>query len=83
MSDDRLGNTTRRGFLGTATAATAVTLTAPPAAEAGSEVRPADKTQMAQLTTEQNVDTSNWSQAVMVPSFPELLQIMALQSSRR
>jgi hypothetical protein len=58
MSDDRLGNTTRRGFLGTATAATAVTLTAPPAAEAGSEVRPADKTQMAQLTTEQNVQPS-------------------------
>jgi hypothetical protein len=34
MSNEPLGNSTRRGFLGTATAVTALTLTAPPAAEA-------------------------------------------------
>ena len=34
MSNEPLGNTTRRGFLGTATAATALTLAASPAAEA-------------------------------------------------
>ena len=34
MSNEVLANTTRRSFLGTATAVTAVTLTAPPAAEA-------------------------------------------------
>ncbi len=45
MSNELLSNTTRRGFLGTATAATALTLTTPPAAEAQ-----ANKTQMAQLT---------------------------------
>src|SRR6476659_10068609 len=50
MSNDPLLNTTRRGFLGTATAATALTLTAPPAAEAQA-TRPAEHIQMAQVTT--------------------------------
>jgi hypothetical protein len=50
MSNEPLGNTTRRGFLGTATAATALTLTAPPAAEAQA-VKSVDEIQIAQLTT--------------------------------
>jgi hypothetical protein len=49
MSNEPLGNTTRRGFLGTATAATALTLTAPPASEARA-VNSVDEIQMAQLT---------------------------------
>jgi hypothetical protein len=49
MSNEPLGNTTRRGFLGTATAATALTLTAPPASEAQA-VKSVDEFQMAQLT---------------------------------
>jgi hypothetical protein len=49
MSNERVGKTTRRGFLGTATAATALTLT-PPAAEAQA-VKSVDEIQMAQLTT--------------------------------
>ena len=49
MSNEPLGNTTRRGFLGTATAATALTLTAPPASEAQA-VKSVDEIQMAQLT---------------------------------
>jgi hypothetical protein len=51
MSNEPLGNTTRRGFLGTATAATALTLTAPPAAEAQAEVKSADEIKITQLTT--------------------------------
>ena len=47
MSKELLGNATRRGVLGTATAATALTLTAPPASEAQT-VKPPDK--MVQLT---------------------------------
>ena len=50
MSNEPLGNTTRRGFLGTATAATTLTLTAPPAAEAQAAVKSVDEIQMAQLT---------------------------------
>ncbi len=50
MSNEPLGNSTRRGFLGTATAATAITLTAPPAAEAQVAVKSADEIKMAQLT---------------------------------
>src|SRR5690348_14971853 len=58
MSNEPLGNTTRRGFLGTATAATALTLSAPPAAESQS-VKPADQIQTAQLTTTgQNVQAA-------------------------
>jgi len=49
MSNEPLSNTTRRGFLGTATAATALTLTTPPDSEAQA-VKSVDKTQMAQLT---------------------------------
>jgi hypothetical protein len=49
MSNEPLGNTTRRGFLGTATAATALTLTAPPAAEAQPAVRSTDEIKLAQL----------------------------------
>jgi hypothetical protein len=51
MSNDPQGSATRRGFLGTATAATALTLTAPPAAEAQAVAKSADEIQMAQLTT--------------------------------
>jgi hypothetical protein len=47
MSNDSSGNATRRRFLGAATAATALTLTAPPASEAQA-VKSADE--MAQLT---------------------------------
>jgi hypothetical protein len=50
MSNEPLGNSTRRGFLGTATAATALTLTPPPAAEAQAAVKSADEIQTAQLT---------------------------------
>jgi hypothetical protein len=50
MSNDPLGSATRRGFLGTATAATALTLTAPPASEAQAAAKSADETKMAQLT---------------------------------
>jgi hypothetical protein len=49
MSNEPFGNTTRRGFLGTATAATALTLTTPPAAEAQPTVRSADEIKVAQL----------------------------------
>jgi hypothetical protein len=51
MSNEPLGNTTRRGFLGTATAATAMTLTTPPAAEAQPAAKSADEIKVAQLTT--------------------------------
>ena len=50
MSNDPLGSATRRGFLGTATAATALTLTSPPAAEAQAAAKSADENKMAQLT---------------------------------
>jgi hypothetical protein len=52
MSNDPLLKTTRRGFLGTATAATALTLTAPPAAEAQPAI-PMEELQVAQATTVQ------------------------------
>jgi len=54
MSTEPLGNTTRRGFLGTATAATALTLTPPPAAEAQAAVKSADEIKMAQSTAANN-----------------------------
>jgi hypothetical protein len=50
MSNDPLVNTTRRGFLGTATAATALTLTTAPAADAQTPAKPADEVRTAQLT---------------------------------
>ena len=56
MSNEPAGNTTRRGFLGTATAATALTLTSPSAAESQTGVKSGeDRTQMAQSTTGQSV----------------------------
>src|SRR3954470_9766091 len=51
MSNPPLGNTSRRGFLGTATAATALTLTAPPRVEAQAAATSADEIKMAQLPT--------------------------------
>src|SRR5262245_53777855 len=51
MSHDQFGNTTRRGFLGPATAATAVTLGASPGAEAQTAPIKSDEVQVAQLTT--------------------------------
>ena len=75
MSNEPLGDTTRRGFLGTATAATALTLTAPPAAEAQAASRSADEIKTAQLTTSgQNVQpaatgTGDWTKpaAMAIP----------------
>ena len=55
MSNEPLGNTTRRGFLGTATAVTALTLTTPPAAEAQAAARSADEIKMAQLTADRTI----------------------------
>jgi hypothetical protein len=51
MSNETPVSTTRRGFLGTATAATALSLTTPPAAEAQVASRSADQIKTAQLTT--------------------------------
>ena len=50
MSNEPMGNTTRRGFLGTATAATAFTLSAPPAADAQTALVPGDEIKVAQLS---------------------------------
>src|SRR5437763_4414926 len=55
MSHDQIGNTTRRDFLGTATAATALTLGASPDAEAQTAPVKSDELQVAQLTTGQGV----------------------------
>src|ERR1700730_2564465 len=51
MSHDQIGKTTRRDFLGTATAATALTLGASPGAEAQTAPIKSDELQVAQLTT--------------------------------
>jgi len=51
MSHDQIGKTTRRDFLGTATAATALTLGASPGAEAQTALIKSDEVQVAQLTT--------------------------------
>ncbi len=51
MSHDQIGNTTRRDFLGTATAATALTLGASAGAEAQTVSIKSDEVQVAQLTT--------------------------------
>jgi hypothetical protein len=66
MSNEPLGNGTRRGFLGTATAATALTLTAPPADEAQAAVKSSDEIKMAQLTGTNNppptaTSTGDWT----------------------
>jgi hypothetical protein len=58
MSHDQIGNTTRRGFLGTATAATASTLVVAPAAEAQTAPIKPEGVQVAQLTTGQSVQPS-------------------------
>src|SRR3954452_23952632 len=55
MSHDQIGKTTRRGFLGTATGATASTLVVAPAAEAQSDPIKSAAGQVAQLTTGENV----------------------------
>jgi hypothetical protein len=74
MSHDQTGKTTRRGFLGTATAATALTLGASPGGEAQTIPINPDKIQVAQLTTGQNVQltatgTPDWTKpaAMAIP----------------
>src|SRR5215208_8384355 len=75
MSNGPIVSTTRRGFLGTATAATALTAIAPTAAEAQIASRPADEIKTAQLTTTgQNVQpattgTGDWTRpaAMSIP----------------
>ena len=54
MSHDQIGKTTRRDFLGTATAATALTLGTSPGAEAQTAPIKSDEVQVAQLTTGQS-----------------------------
>ena len=49
MSHDQIGKTTRRDFLGTASAATALTLGSSPAAEAQTAPIKSDEVQVAQL----------------------------------
>jgi hypothetical protein len=51
MSHDQIGKATRRDFLGTATAATALTLGAPPGAEAQTGPIKSEELQVAQLAT--------------------------------
>src|SRR5213076_375227 len=65
MSHDQIGKTTRRDFLGTATAATALTLGASPGAEAQTVPIKSDEVQVAQLTTGQNVQPT----AIGVPDW--------------
>lgn len=54
MSNEPAGNTTRRGFLGTATVATALTMTGSPASEAQITAKPANEIKLAQATIGQN-----------------------------
>ena len=74
MTHDQIGKTTRRDFLGTATAATALTLGASPGAEAQTAPIKSDEAQVAQLTTGQNVQptatgTPDWTKpaAMAIP----------------
>jgi hypothetical protein len=74
MSHDQFGKATRRDFLGTATAATALTLGASPGAEAQTAPIKSDEVQVAQLTTGQNVapaanGTPDWTKpaAMAIP----------------
>jgi hypothetical protein len=74
MTHDQIGKTTRRDFLGTATAATALTLGASPGAEAQTAPIKSDEAQVAQLTTGQNVQptatgTPDWTKpaAIAIP----------------
>lgn len=55
MSNDPIGKTTRRDFLGTATVATALTLGTSPGAEAQTAPTKSDDVPVAQLTTGQSV----------------------------
>jgi hypothetical protein len=73
MSNEPLGKTTRRGFLGTATAVTAMTLATPPA-EAQAPARSSDEIKMAQLKAPNNPQptasaTSDWTKpaAMAIP----------------
>jgi hypothetical protein len=73
MSNEPLGNTTRRGFLGTATAVTALTLTTPPTAEAQAAVK-SGETKMAQVNSPNNPQatvaaTNDWTKpaAMAIP----------------
>jgi len=74
MTHEQTGKTTRRDFLGTATAATALTLGASPGAEAQTAPIKSDEAQVAQLTTGQNVQptatgTPDWTKpaAMAIP----------------
>jgi hypothetical protein len=58
MSNEPVTNTTRRGFLGTATAATALTLSASQSTDAQTAPKSADEVKIAQSTTGQNVQSS-------------------------
>src|SRR4051812_43601298 len=74
MSHNQFGKATRRDFLGTATAATALTLGASPATEAQTAPMKGDELQVAQLTTGQGVQptatgTADWAKpaAMAIP----------------
>src|SRR5262245_11852035 len=73
MSHDPIGKTTRRDFLGTATAATALTLGISPNAEAQAAPIKADEVQVAELTTSQaghpTANTLDWTKpaAMAIP----------------
>src|SRR5688500_17359043 len=72
MSHDQIGKTTSRDFLGTATAATALTLGASPNAEAQTNPIKSDQVQVAQLTTGQQpaaTGTPDWTKpaAMAIP----------------
>jgi hypothetical protein len=74
MSRDQFGNATRRGFLGTATAATALTFGGSSVAEAQTAPIKSDEVQVAQVTTSQTVQptatgTPDWTKpaAMAIP----------------
>ena len=74
MSHDQNGKSTRRDFLGAATAATALTLGTSPGAEAQTALIKSDEVQVAQLTTGQNMQppatgTPDWTKpaAMAIP----------------
>jgi hypothetical protein len=74
MSKEPLGNSTRRGFIGTATAVTALTLTTPPAAEAQPAGSSAGEIKVAQSNAANNpqpaaTSTRDWTKpaAMAIP----------------
>ena len=74
MTHEQIGKTTRRDFLGTATAATALTLGTSPGAEAQTAPIKSDEVQVAQLTTGQiagptATGTTDWTKpaAMAIP----------------